>query len=249
MEEIRLIDIKEEILSENKGLADQIRQKLVREEVFLLNLMGSPGSGKTSLILKTIDSLAGRYRIAVVEADIDSLVDSEKVAEKGIRAVQIRTGGFCHVDAAMMEKALESLPLGELDLIILENVGNLVCPAETDTGAIRDVVILSVPEGDDKPLKYPLIFTVCDALVVNKIDYLDMADFDLDLVGERASALNADILLFNLSCKTALGLDAWVVWLEQEVSAFQSGGSPANMPVSGQRISRKGEKRFLETSS
>ena len=183
MEEIRLIDIKEEILSENKGLADHIRQKLAKEKVFMLNLMGSPGSGKTSLILKTIESLGDRYRIAVVEADIDSLVDSEKVAALGIRAVQIRTGGFCHVDAAMMEKALEMLPLGELDLIILENVGNLVCPAETDTGAVKDVVILSVPEGDDKPLKYPLIFTVCDALVVNKIDYMDMADFDLDLVG------------------------------------------------------------------
>jgi len=220
MEDIRLIDIKEEILSENKGLADQIRRKLAKEKVFMLNLMGSPGSGKTSLILKMIESLSDRYRIAVVEADIDSLVDSEKVAEMGIRAVQIRTGGFCHVDAAMMEKALESLPLGELDLIILENVGNLVCPAETDTGAVRDVVILSVPEGDDKPLKYPLIFTVCDALVVNKIDYMELADFDLDLVGERAAALNARIRLFNLSCKTSIGLDEWLRWLEQEVSAW-----------------------------
>ena len=182
MEDIRLIDIKEEILSENQGLADQIRQKLAKEKVFLLNLMGSPGSGKTSLILETITSLSERYRIAVVEADIDSLVDSEKVATLGVPTVQIRTGGFCHVDAAMIEKALESLPLGELDLIIPENVGNLVCPAETDTGAIKDIVILSVPEGDDKPLKYPLIFTVCDVLVVNKIDYLELADFDLDLV-------------------------------------------------------------------
>ena len=185
---IRLIDIKEEILSDNRGLADRLRQKLSKERVFLLNLMGSPGSGKTSLILKTIESLGDRYRIAVVEADIDSSVDSEKVAALGIRAVQIRTGGFCHVDAAMVEKALESLPLGELDLIILENIGNLVCPAETDTGAVRNAVILSVPEGDDKPLKYPLIFTVCDALVINKIDYIDMADFDLGRVAERASA-------------------------------------------------------------
>ena len=223
MEEIRLIDIKEEILSENKGLADHIRQKLVKEKVFMLNLMGSPGSGKTSLILKTIESLGDRYRIAVVEADIDSLVDSEKVAALGVRAVQIRTGGFCHVDAAMLEKALEMLPLGELDLIILENVGNLVCPAETDTGAVKDVVILSVPEGDDKPLKYPLIFTVCDALVVNKIDYMELADFDLGRVADRAYALNAKIRLFNLSCKTAIGLDEWIGWLEQEVSAFQCG--------------------------
>ncbi|HSG15158.1 MAG TPA: hydrogenase nickel incorporation protein HypB [Anaerolineae bacterium] len=219
MEEIRLIDIKEEILSENKGLADQIRQKLAKERVFLLNLMGSPGSGKTSLILKTIESLGVRYRIAVVEADIDSSVDSEKVAAQGIRAVQIRTGGFCHVDAAMMEKALDSLPLGELDLIILENVGNLVCPAETDTGAVKNVVLLSVPEGDDKPLKYPLIFTVCDALVINKIDYMELADFDLGRVAERASALNAKIRIFNLSCRTSTGLGEWIGWLEQELAA------------------------------
>lgn len=222
MDTIRLIDIKEEILSDNKGLADQLRHKLMKEKVFLLNLMGSPGSGKTSLILQTIASLSDRYRIAVVEADIDSSVDSEKVAALGIRAVQIRTGGFCHVDAAMVEKALESLPLGELDLIVLENIGNLVCPAETDTGAVRNAVILSVPEGDDKPLKYPLIFTVCDALVINKIDYMDMADFDLGRVGERASALNATIRLFNLSCKTSVGLEEWLDWLEQEVLAFQS---------------------------
>ena len=223
MEEIRLIDIKEEILSENKGLADQIRLKLAQEKVFLLNLMGSPGAGKTSLILKTIESLGNRYRIAVVEADIDSLVDSEKVAASGIRAVQIRTGGFCHVDAAMMEKALDSLPLGELDLIILENVGNLVCPAETDTGAVKNVVLLSVPEGDDKPLKYPLIFTSSDALVINKIDYMELADFDLELVRERATALNAKIRIFNLSCKTSIGLDRWISWLEQEAVTFRSG--------------------------
>jgi len=221
MEEIRLIDIKEEILSDNRGLADRLRQRLSQEKVFMLNLMGSPGAGKTSLILKTISSLRDRYRIAVVEADIESLVDSEKVAALGIRTVQIQTGGFCHVDAAMVEKALGLLPLGELDLIILENVGNLVCPAETDTGAIRNVVILSVPEGDDKPLKYPLIFSVCDALVVNKVDYMDKADFDLGRVKERVLALNSKIRLFSLSCTTSSGVDEWARWLDQEVSAFQ----------------------------
>jgi hydrogenase nickel incorporation protein HypB len=147
-------------------------------------------------------------------------VDSERIAALGVRTVQIRTGGFCHVDAAMMEKALESLPLDELDLIILENVGNLVCPAETDTGAIRNAVILSVPEGDDKPLKYPLIFTVSDVLVINKIDYMDRADFDLDRVRERASALNAQIRFTNLSCTTSAGIEDWIGWLDQEVSAF-----------------------------
>jgi hydrogenase nickel incorporation protein HypB len=221
MQEIRLIDIKEEILSDNKGLADRLRQKLSMEKVFMLNLMGSPGAGKTSLILNTVAFLRDRHRIAVVEADIESLVDSEKVAALGVRTVQIRTGGFCHVDAAMVEKALGSLPLGELDLIILENVGNLVCPAETDTGAIRNVVILSVPEGDDKPLKYPLIFTVCDALVVNKVDYMDKADFDLGRVKERVLALNSKIRLFSLSCTTSIGVDDWAGWLDQEVSAFQ----------------------------
>lgn len=216
MEEIRLIDVKKEILSENKGLANKLRGRLLKEKVLMLNIMGSPGAGKTSLILKTIENLADRHRIAVVEADIDSMVDSEKVAALGIRAVQIRTGGFCHVDASMVEKAIESLPLGELDLILLENVGNLVCPAETDTGAFKNVVILSVPEGDDKPLKYPLIFTVCDVLVVNKIDYMDIADFNIERLRKRARMLNGGIQIFPLSCKTSLGIENWIRWLEQE---------------------------------
>ena len=222
MEEIRLIDIKEEILSDNRGLADRLREKLSQKKVFFLNVMGSPGAGKTSLILKTIESMSHRYRIAVIEADLDSLVDSEKVASLGITAVQIRTGGFCHVDANMVEKAIESLPLENLDLVILENVGNLVCPAETDTGAFKNIVILSVPEGDDKPLKYPLIFTVCNALVINKLDYLEIADFDLDNVHKRVQVLNEGIQLFPLSCKTSHGIKNWIKWLEQEILNFQS---------------------------
>lgn len=220
MDEIRLIDIKEEILSDNQGLADKLRVNLSEQKVYLLNVMGSPGAGKTSLILKTIEHMAERCQIAVVEADIDSLVDSKKVAALGVPTVQIRTGGFCHVDASMVEKALESLPLGELDLIIIENIGNLVCPAETDTGAFKNVVILSVPEGDDKPLKYPLIFTVCDALVINKMDYLGMSDFDLDLLSNRVGALNGQAQIFPLSCKTSAGIKNWVEWLEQELSNF-----------------------------
>ncbi len=220
MEEIRLIDIKEEILSDNRDLADDIRRELSHAKVVLLNVMGSPGSGKTSLILETVAELRNRYRIAVVETDIDSLVDSEKVAAVGVRVVQIRTGGSCHADAAMVEKALETLPLGELDLIILENVGNLVCPAETDTGAVSNVVILSVPEGDDKPLKYPLAFTVCDALVINKTDYMPLTDFDLDLARERAAALNDSISVFEVSCKTSAGIEDWVGWLDQRVATF-----------------------------
>ena len=222
MEEIRLIDIKEEILSDNRGLADQLREKLSKENVFFINIMGSPGAGKTSLILNTIEALTHRYRIAVIEADIDSMVDSEKIAALGIHAVQIHTGGFCHVDASMVEKAVESLPLGDLELLILENVGNLVCPAETDTGAFKNVAILSVPEGDDKPLKYPLIFTVCDALVVNKLDYMDLTDFDLDQMRKRTRALNERIQVFPLSCKTSHGIENWIRWLEQEISNFQN---------------------------
>lgn len=221
MEAIRLIDIKEEILSENQGLAEQIRQELTGRNVFLLNLMGSPGCGKTSVILKTIEALSARHRIAVIEADIDSLVDSEKVAAQGVRVVQIRTGGFCHVDAAMMEKALDSLPLDELDLVILENVGNLVCPAETDTGAVKNVVILSVPEGDDKPLKYPLIFSVSDVLIINKTDYMEIADFDLQQARKYVLALNQDIRIFSLSCKTSAGVDEWVEWLDLELAQLR----------------------------
>jgi hydrogenase nickel incorporation protein HypB len=226
MKEIRLIDIKEEILSDNKDLADKLREKLSKKKVFMLNIMGSPGAGKTSLILKTIEYMADRYRIAVVEADLDSIVDSEKVAAQGIRAVQIRTGGFCHVDATMVEKAIDALPLDKLDLIIIENVGNLVCPAETDTGAFKNVAILSVPEGDDKPLKYPFIFTVCDALVINKLDYLEIADFDLDRVSTSTQALNENIHIFPLSCKTSIGFENWIKWLEQEIlNSFRTADS------------------------
>ena len=221
MEDIRLIDIKEQILSDNLGLADGLRQKLSRQKTFFLNVMGSPGTGKTSFIIKTIENMAERYRIAVVEADIDSLVDSRKVAALGIPTVQIRTGGFCHVDASMVEKAIESLPLEKLDLFILENVGNLVCPAEVDTGAFKNVVLLSIPEGDDKPLKYPLIFSVSDVLVINKLDYLEIAEFDLKLLRERVQTLNQAIPIFPLSCKTSLGFENWVDWLEQEMLNFQ----------------------------
>jgi len=219
-DKVRLIDIKSEILSENKNLANEIRSNLEREKTYMLNLMSSPGSGKTSLILKAIDELREELRIAVIEADIDSMVDSEKVAAHGVSAVQIRTGGFCHVGANMVEKALESMDLAAFDLIFLENVGNLVCPAECDTGATSNAMILSVPEGDDKPLKYPLMFTVCDVLVVNKIDYPDYADFNGEALRERVRSLNPRIRIFEMSCKTGTGLHAWTSWLKEEVTAF-----------------------------
>ena len=179
MAEIKLIEIKEEILSDNKREADELRTMLKDRKTFLLNLMSSPGAGKTTLILRTIDHLREHLRMGILEADIDSVVDAEKVAATGIPAVQIRTGGFCHLDASMVMKGLDAFDLSSLDLVIIENVGNLVCPAEFDTGAVRNAMILSVPEGDDKPLKYPLMFSVCDILLVNKIDYLGVSDFDM----------------------------------------------------------------------
>jgi hydrogenase nickel incorporation protein HypB len=213
MSKVRLIKIKEEILSDNRNLAGSVRQRLTESKTCLLNLMSSPGSGKTSLILKTIELLREKAQIAVVEADLDSTVDADKIAAVGVPAVQIETGGFCHVNAAMCEKALESLGIRDLDLVILENVGNLVCPAESDTGAHLNVVILSVPEGDDKPLKYPMIFQGVDAVVLNKVDYLQIADFDKDAFFRHVKVLNSGAALFEVSCTTGEGLDAWASWV------------------------------------
>lgn len=220
MEEVRLIQVKEGILSEQKRLADELRDKLRKSKTFLLNLMSSPGAGKTTLILKTAEALKDEVRMAVIEADIDSVVDAEKVAAQGIDAIQLRTGGFCHLDASMVSKGLGALDLDSLDFVIIENVGNLVCPAEFDTGAIKNAMILSVPEGDDKPLKYPLMFTVCDVLLVNKIDYLEYSDFDLAAMKERASALNPNIEIIETSGKTGHGIDLWAKWLKQEIRAM-----------------------------
>jgi len=222
VEQIRLIDVKEEILSDNRDLANEIRSEMSARGVFLLNIMGSPGSGKTSLILRTVEQLRDRYRSAVVETDIDSLVDSEKVAAVGIPVVQIKTGGSCHADAAMVERALSTLPLDDLDLVILENVGNLVCPAETDTGASRNVVLLSVPEGDDKPLKYPLVFTVADAMVINKVEFVPLTDFDLDSARQRASALNPGMDVYEVSCATSSGIADWVEWIDRRLIPLKS---------------------------
>jgi hydrogenase nickel incorporation protein HypB len=220
MEEIRLIEVKEDILADNKGLADELRRELKKSRTFLMNLMSSPGAGKTTFILATIAVLKSKFRLGVIEADIDSVVDAEKVARAGITAIQLRTGGFCHLDAAMVSKGLEALDLTQLDVVIIENIGNLVCPAEFDTGAIKNVMILSVPEGDDKPLKYPLMFSVCDVLIVNKIDYLAISDFDLTAMKERVYELNPKIKIFEVSAKNGAGIEAWSAWLEQEVRAF-----------------------------
>jgi hydrogenase nickel incorporation protein HypB len=223
MDEVRLIEVKQDIHADNEKAADELRRRLFEEKTFLLNVMSSPGAGKTTTILSTIGRLESTLRFGVLEADIDSTVDAEKVAAEGISAVQLRTGGFCHLDAAMVTKGLEGLDLAGLDVVIIENVGNLVCPAEFDTGAIKNVMILSVPEGDDKPLKYPLMFTVCDVLLVNKIDYLELSDFDMEALRERALRLNPDIRIFEISAKTGEGVDEWAAWLSREATSFIRG--------------------------
>ena len=221
MKEIKLIEVKEEILSDNIKQAEEVRERLRKTKTMLLNLMSSPGSGKTSLILQTVGGLKGSLRLGVIEADIDSTVDAEKVAARGIRAIQLRTGGFCHLDATMVTQGIDAMAVNELDLVIIENVGNLVCPAEFDTGAHKNVMILSVPEGDDKPLKYPLMFSVCDLLLVNKIDYLSLSDFDIAALRKRVLALNPRITILEVSCKTGAGIESWIDWLKGEVAAFK----------------------------
>lgn len=224
MGQVRLIEIKEEILFANRHRADEIRKMLRRNRVFMLNLMASPGAGKTSLIIETIHRLKNQFRIAVIEGDIDSQVDSEKVAAEGIPAVQLRTGGACHLDAPMIHLALKTMDLEKLDLIIIENIGNLVCPAEFDTGAVKKAMILSVPEGDDKILKYPLMFSVCDALVISKIDYLEGpgSDFSIERLRNRVSALSPDMKIFQTSCRSGEGLDEWCAWLKAEINEYLS---------------------------
>lgn len=221
MKEIKLIEVKEEILSDNIKQAEEVRERLRKTKTMLLNLMSSPGSGKTSLILQTVEGLKGSLRLGVIEADIDSTVDAEKVAARGIRAIQLRTGGFCHLDATMVTQGIDAMTVNDLDLVIIENVGNLVCPAEFDTGAHKNVMILSVPEGDDKPLKYPLMFSVCDLLLVNKIDYLSLSDFDIAALRKRVLALNPRITILEVSCKTGAGIESWIDWLKDEVAAFK----------------------------
>lgn len=225
-----MIEVKEDILADNTRIAEGVRQRLRDTKTLLLNLMSSPGSGKTSLILRTIEGLQGAVKLGVIEADIDSKVDAEKVAAAGIPAVQLRTGGFCHLDATMVTQGIDALPAERLDLIIIENVGNLVCPAEFDTGAHKNVMVLSVPEGDDKPLKYPLMFTVCDVLLINKIDYMAQSDFDVAAARERALALKPGIKIFEVSCKTGAGLSEWINWLKKETEDFLAGFMEKNPP-------------------
>ena len=222
MDTYKIIEVKESVFADNDREAARLRQELKQSGTFLLNLMSSPGSGKTTTLLRAIETLKDELRMGVMEADIDSDVDARRIAEAGVKSIQLHTGGMCHLDAGMTEQGLREIGTDGLDLVVLENVGNLVCPAEFDTGAVKNAMILSVPEGHDKPLKYPLIFTVCDALLINKTDVLPYFDFDMDKVVEYAHRRNPKLEIFPVSAKTGEGMDAWCDWLRRQVKDWQS---------------------------
>ena len=220
---LRTIEIKQSVFESNDRVADALRAELRERGLFLLNLMSSPGSGKTTTLVKTIAALKDELRIGVMEADIDSDVDAHTVEKAGAKAIQLHTGGMCHLTADMTKQGLDALGTEDVDLAILENVGNLVCPAEFDTGASRNAMILSVPEGHDKPLKYPLMFEVCDVMLINKIDVLPYFDFDLEKVREYALMRNPKIEIIPISAKTGEGMDKWCNWLRREVNNWKKG--------------------------
>ncbi|MCI6996747.1 MAG: hydrogenase nickel incorporation protein HypB [Eubacterium sp.] len=217
MKEVRILEIKESVFADNDKQADELRSSLKEKGVYLLNLMSSPGSGKTTTLTGTINALKDCLRIGVMEADIDSDVDAKTIARTGVKSIQLHTGGMCHLDAEMTRQGIEGLGVEDVDLAILENVGNLVCPAEFDTGAAGNVMILSVPEGHDKPLKYPLMFEVCNAVLINKIDVLPYFDFDMDLVRTYIHQRNPEAEIFPISAKTGEGMEAWTDWLKKQV--------------------------------
>ena len=221
MAELKIIEIKQSIFADNDADAARLRNQLKEEKTFLLNLMSSPGSGKTTTLLRTLEKLKDDMKIGVMEADIDSAVDAETIQTTGVKTIQLHTGGMCHLDADMTRQGLRELGTEGLDLVVLENVGNLVCPAEFDTGAVKNAMILSVPEGHDKPLKYPLIFQVCDALIINKIDVLPYFDFDMEKVVEYAHMRNPNLKIFPISAKTGEGVEAWTAWLKQQVEDWK----------------------------
>ena len=216
MSDFKVIEIKKSVFEDNDKEADKLRAELKADKTFLLNLMSSPGSGKTTTLLRTIEALKDDLRIGIMEADIDSDVDADTVAKTGVKAIQIHTGGMCHLDAGMTRQGIESLETADVDLAILENVGNLVCPAEFDTGAVKNAMILSVPEGDDKPLKYPLMFSICDVLLINKIDVLPYFDFDIEACKERVKKLNPNIKIIPISSRTGEGIEEWADWLRAQ---------------------------------
>lgn len=219
---VRVLEIKQSVFANNDIQADKLRLELKEKGIYLLNLMSSPGSGKTTTLTRIIEALRGEMRIGVMEADIDSDVDAKTIAATGAKAIQLHTGGMCHLDAAMTRQGLEGLGTDDVDLVVLENVGNLVCPAEFDTGAVKNVAILSVPEGHDKPLKYPLMFQVCDMVIINKIDVAPYFDFDLEKCREYIHLRNPKAEIIPVSAKTGEGMDAVAQWLRNEVTVWKS---------------------------
>lgn len=221
MEKVRILEVKQSVFANNDAQAEKLREELKQKGIYLLNLMSSPGSGKTTTLTRLIELLKEDLKIGVMEADIDSDVDAVTIAATGAKAIQLHTGGMCHLDAAMTRQGLDGLDAGEADLVVLENVGNLVCPAEFDTGAVKNMAILSVPEGHDKPLKYPLMFQVCGAVLINKIDVAPYFDFDFEKCTEYIRMRNPKAVIFPISAKTGEGIEAVADWLKEEVKNWK----------------------------
>lgn len=221
MSNYKVIEIKQSVFASNNNEADELRKQLKGKKTFLLNLMSSPGSGKTTTLTQVINKLKNQMKIAVMEADIDGECDANTIEKKtGVKVIQLHTGGMCHLDADMTKQGLTSLDAQDADLIILENIGNLVCPAEFDTGSSKNAMILSVPEGDDKPLKYPLMFSICDLVIINKIDTLSVFDFDIEKAKERILKLNKSAKIIPISAKTGEGIDEVCAWLTNQVNEW-----------------------------
>lgn len=224
MGNVRIIDLERSIFESNDEDANRLREELKKSKTFLLNLMSSPGAGKTTTLSQTVARLKDKYRIGVMEADIDSDVDALKIAETGVKAIQLHTGGMCHLDADMTRQGIKALGVEDVDFAVLENVGNLVCPAEFDTGSTKNAMILSVPEGDDKPLKYPLMFSICDVVLINKIDVMPYFNFDLEKCKEYVLMRNPKAKIIPICAKTGEGFDEWIAWLSENIdNAITSG--------------------------
>lgn len=221
MGNFRILEVKQSVFADNDRRAEELRRELKEKKIFLLNLMSSPGSGKTTTLTRTIETLKSEMKIGVMEADIDSDVDAQRISELGVKAIQLHTGGMCHLDADMTCQGLRGLNAGEVDLAVLENVGNLVCPAEFDTGAVKNAMILSVPEGDDKPLKYPLMFSICDVVLINKTDVLPYFDFDMEKCKENILMRNPKAKIIPICARTGEGIEEWADWLREQVADWQ----------------------------
>lgn len=222
MSKVRILEVKQSVFANNDAQAEALRADLKEKGVFLLNLMSSPGAGKTTTLARTIEALQDEMKIGVMEADIDSDVDAETIAKTGAKTIQLHTGGMCHLDAEMTKQGLEGLGSDDVELAVLENVGNLVCPAEFDTGAVKNAMILSVPEGHDKPLKYPLMFSICDVVLINKTDVLPYFDFDMEQCRKNIALRNPDALVIPICAKTGEGIDEWADYLRREIASWRA---------------------------